>query len=220
MSDYPTPGKAKPGTVIKSHDKFTVADNDGHWYGSLDYMRPGEGYYVNNVGDACVIKYTNDNVLSDSEAIPARTRAAGSNSIASEYADAMPVIAAFADDDVAEGDVLVAYCNGMEVGRAEATSISTDEEKRNVYFLMVNASDGSAIHFAKERDGMNVALTERGIEFISAGIVGTLNNPYIIDFSRNASDGVYDINGRKYTKPNQIKANGVYIINGEKRVRR
>lgn len=220
MSDYQINGKAHAGAVIKSHDKFTVADEDGQWYGSLDYMRPGEGYYINNIGDACVIKYTNDNVLTESETSMARTRAAGSNSIAREYADAMPVIATFADEDVAKGDVLVAYCNGMEVGRADATSILTNKEERNVYFLMVNASNGSAIHFAKERDGKTVALTDRGIEFISTGIVGTLSNPYVIDFSRNASGGVYDINGRKYTEPGQIKANGVYIINGEKRVRR
>lgn len=219
MSGYQISGEGHVGTVIKSHDKFTVADADGHWYGSLDYMRPGEGYYINNVGDACVVKFTNNNVLNESVAVTDLTRAAGGNSIAAEYADAMPVIATFADDDVAEGDVLVAYCNGMEVGRADATSIPTNEDDRNVYFLMVNASNGSAIHFAKERDGKTVAVTDRGIEFISTGIVGTLNNPYVIDFSRNASGGVYDISGRKYTEPAQLKANGVYIINGEKRIR-
>ena len=225
MSDYHIGDKAKPGTIIKSHDEFAVADASGVWYGSLQYMRPGEGYFVNNVGDACVVRFTNNTPVYHPDAKTVRQTATGSRSIAKEYADAMPVIAVFGDDASAEsgqtqdGDVLVAYCNGMEVGRAKASDLVTEDSKHNVYFLMVNARNGSNIQFAKERDGETIALTERTIEFISTGIVGTLDKPYVIDFSHNVKADVYDINGRRYEHPEKIRQSGVYIVDGCKVVR-
>ena len=107
----------------------------------------------------------------------------------------------------------------MEVGRAKASDLVTEDSKHNVYFLMVNARNGSNIQFAKERDGETIALTERTIEFSSTGIVGTLDKPYVIDFSHNVKADVYDINGRRYEHPEKIRQSGVYIVDGCKVVR-
>ena len=40
---------AEPGDVIKSHTEFayfTKSGNTGRWHGSLQYMKPGEGYMM------------------------------------------------------------------------------------------------------------------------------------------------------------------------------
>lgn len=53
LSDYYD--QAEPGDVIKSHTEFAYfvkSGNTGRWRGSLQYMKPGEGYLMLHKGAA------------------------------------------------------------------------------------------------------------------------------------------------------------------------
>lgn len=219
LNDFAIGEKAPVGTMIKTYNEFAVAREDGKWIGSLQFMRPGVGYFVNCNGDQTTktIHYypqlgnsnngTRAAAPATMEAMPSATRSSS---------DMMPVIATFKDGDVKESDILVAYANGKIVGVAQPGAEVADEDKAydDLFFLSVNAADGDAIKFVKYRDGEAVAATRKGITFSAKGIAGTLEKPYLIDFTQTSENDIYDITGRKYaTFPVE---NGMYIIDDKK----
>lgn len=219
LVDFPVGDKAPVGTMIKSYDEFAIARADGKWIGSLQYMRPGAGYFVkcNDDRTTKTIRYFRQSAAKSSTAAKARNAASMPQSVRTHSA-MMPVIATFKDGDVEEGDILVAYAGGEVVGVAQpgaAVSGEEDVEYSDLFFIPVNASDGDWIQFVKYRDGEAVAATKKGVRCIATGIVGTLEDPYLIDFSDASADDIYDITGLKYDKlPSK---NGIYII-GDKKV--
>lgn len=212
MSDYPIGVKAQPGTIIKSHDSFAVADASGRWYGSLEYMRPGEGYYVNHTGNySTVVTYTNTTVLQN-QSPKAITRGIGGGSMQGEYAGAMPVIASFTEGEYQDGDVLVAYSAGQEVGRANAVSVNGSP----VFFLMVNAELGSSIRLAKQQNGSTVAVAPQAVTFTPDAVVGSLDNPHVVDFAVPSGSQTYSIDGLAQPEGTPLNDNEVYIIDRRK----
>lgn len=47
--------KAKPGDLIKAHDRFAVFSEDLRWEGNLIALRPGEGYLFRRLGLGSVV---------------------------------------------------------------------------------------------------------------------------------------------------------------------
>lgn len=212
MSDFQASStKAPAGTIIKSHDQFAVAQKDGSWIGSLEYMRPGEGYYVkrNGLRDDVVVKYTNNVVSASKEDFDFETTNYDVN--ASDYRTSMPVIATFKEGEYQYGDVLLAISGDRIVGYAEVN------DKCQLFFLNVNADEGEKIQFANLRGGSVVAKTNKSITYKSSGVIGSLESPYIIDFTACDDQQVYDLKGVKYNNVKSLNLNnGVYIINGKK----
>ncbi|MCQ2095403.1 MAG: hypothetical protein MJY59_01495 [Bacteroidaceae bacterium] len=213
LSDFVPGGpKAPAGTVIKSHDQFAVATDDGQWLGSLKYLIPGEGYYVkrNGLTDTVSISFTNTFVGKTPER---PTRSLLADATPEEYVSSMPIVADWMDGEYREGDLLLAIANGRVVGVAEKTD--------GRFFLTVNADEGTEIRFAKMRDGQVVAATRKGIRYTATGVLGTLQSPYLIDFSDTDANSVYDITGIKYGDIESINARrGVFIIDGRKVLRK
>lgn len=204
--------KAPAGTVIKNHDQFAEAQKDGSWVGSLQYLRPGEGYFVrrNGLRDEVTVKYTN--VSSGSVlASPGRTSGTGTLADASEYRGSMPVIATYKDGGYRQGDILLAISGDRVVGYAEA------DEDGKLFFLNVNADNGAGIRFANLRDGAVTDVTSTQIRYDDEGVLGTPEIPYVIDFTHTDAEFIYDLSGVRY---NDIKSlnehEGVFIIDGQK----
>lgn len=212
LSDFVPNGKKAPaGTVIKSHDEFAVATINGQWLGSLKYLIPGKGYYVkrNGLVDTVSVKYTNTITTQAPERV---TRTVVDGIMPGDYVSSMAVIANFKNGEYYEGDILLAISDGKIVGAAEKID--------GYFFLTVNANVGSKIQFAKMRNGQLVACTRKGIRYTTTDILGSLQSPYIIDFSETGAESVYDLTGIKYSDIESIKARrGVFIINGEKIMR-
>lgn len=229
MSDFAN-DRAAVGTIIKSHKQFAVMDEKGKWVGSLEYMHPGEGYFVKHFGqDDAVIKYTNvqstayskkNSMFMDWESLAKDDEYAGAfdNQFCAEAKDMMPVIADIdKDEDYREGDEIVAFSKGKMVGYAVPTEL---EDGRLLFFISINANNGDAVRFAHVRGGEVLSKSSNGISFDGDGTTGTLDVPFMIDFSRTSSasdDDVFGIGGEKYGKMENIKYHhGIFIVNGEK----
>lgn len=226
MSDYSV-DRAKVGTIIKNRKQFAVMDEDGKWVGSLEYMRPGEGYYLKYFGkDAVTVKYTNTTKaanakksaaelymdISDDDVVQHAT-----DDLTSEAKDMMPVIAdVVVAEDFCEGDEIVAVSKAGKVGSATPTEL---DDSRQLFFISINATDGDVIRFAHLRDGKVVGVSGNAITFDANCTTGTLQMPYTIDFTVNgdADGSAFGIGGEKYGKAGNISnRRGVFIVNDKK----
>ncbi|MBO7581608.1 MAG: hypothetical protein J6T38_08865, partial [Bacteroidaceae bacterium] len=126
LSDYYD--QAEEGDVIKSHTEFayfTKSGNVGRWRGSLQYMKPGEGYMLLRKGEkeaSFTYPYydLNSNFREDwSQSQGSRFKAQGERSC-----NTMSVSAVVEGFEVEEGDQLVAYANGEECGTAELSTLN------------------------------------------------------------------------------------------------
>ena len=222
LSDYYD--HAEPGDVIKSHTEFayfTKTGNTGRWRGSLQYMKPGEGYMLRrtNASDAKFIYpyyELGSNFREDWSVSVRRAPAAKSPST-------MNVSAAVEGFNLEDGDVLVAYSNGEVVGEARQSDAEQDANAP-VFYLSISgneASSGAAggaggLWFAIERDGEIVASTGEIMTFKTNDVIGTPDEPTAINFVRTAyEDGKwYTIGGQQLQRKPAKK--GVYIFNNKK----
>ena len=222
LSDYYD--HAEPGDVIKSHTEFayfTKTGNTGRWRGSLQYMKPGEGYMLRrtNASDAKFIYpyyELGSNFREDWSVSVRRAPAAKSPST-------MNVSAAVEGFNLEDGDVLVAYSNGEVVGEARQSDAEQDANAP-VFYLSISGNEapsGAAggaggLWFAIERDGEIVASTGEIMTFKTNDVIGTPDEPTAISFARNAyEDGKwYTIGGRQLQRKPTKK--GVYIFNNKK----
>ena len=208
LSDYYD--HAEPGDVIKSHTEFayfTKSGNTGQWRGSLQYMKPGEGYMMLRKG-ASDASFTypffemGSNFREDwSQA--SRRKVMQSRSTMTVSA----IVEGFEPED---GDMLVAYTNGEVVGEGE---LSTDSEPA---YLSIAGDTQQSIWFAIERDGEIVALTGEVMMFKTNAVIGSPDEPTVINFVHaEYEDGKwYTLSGLQLQhKPTE---KGVYIYNGKK----
>jgi len=230
MSGY-ADGRTVTGTVIKSLKEFAVADNNHKWVGSLEAMHPGLGYYtkcISTTKATIPIDYSNVDIDRNAKSRKAAAKStrgvvAEDNGLdlilneSAEYPTMMPVIAVEGEGaEYEEGDEIVAYANGEIAGRAKAIELDNGEKR---FFISVNAEEGASVRFALLRNGEVESKSGNGIMYDSNVICGTLDAPFAIDFTQKASEDVYDINGIKYNSADDINSRGVFIINGEKRMK-
>ncbi len=209
LSDYYD--QAEEGDVIKSHTEFAYfskAGNVGRWRGSLQYMKPGEGYMMlrKNADDA---KFTYPYIEPGSSYRDDWTQAK-TRSAAAESPSTMSVSAIVAGIDIQEGDHLVAYSNGMVAGEG---ILGSDTEPA---YISIAGSAQQPIWFAIEREGEIVASTNDVMTFKKNAVIGSPDKPETIYFVRSDyEDGMwYTVSGMKLQKRPTRK--GVYIYNGKK----
>ena len=223
LSDYYD--YAQPGDVIKSHTEFayfTKTGNIGRWRGSLQYMKPGEGYMMLCKADTASFTYPyydlNSNFREDWNT--GTTRAAA----AAKARSTMTVSAVVEGFEVEDGDVLIAYSNGEECGSVIVNSplgrrtLATKgtQELSIVNYLSIAGDASANIWFAIERDGEIVASTGEVMTYKANAVIGSPDQPTAINFVRaEYADGQwYSINGMKLQK--RPTKSGVYIFNGRK----
>ena len=214
LSDYFD--QAEPGDVIKSHTEFayfTKQGNTGRWRGSLQFMKPGEGYMMLRKGaDDASFTYPfydlNSNFREDWNT--GTTRAAA----AAKARSTMTVTATTKGFEPEEGDVLVAYVNGEQVGVAELSTLN--EESATGFYLSIAGDATNGVWFAIERDGEIVASTGEVMTYKANAVIGSPDQPTAINFVKaEYADGQwYSINGMKLQK--RPTKSGVYIFNGRK----
>ena len=218
LSDYYD--QAEEGDVIKSHTEFayfTKSGNVGRWRGSLQYMKPGEGYMLLHKADSTAFTYPyydlNSNFRED-------WSVASSRSASKAYGCSTMSLSAMVEGfEPEEGDILIAYANGEEVG---ATTLNLSEEGKNISFMSIAGDSQHDIWFAIERGGEIVASTEEVMTFERNAVVGTPDEPTAINFARTEGQaGSNYENGKWYTisgiqLPQKPKQKGIYIFNGKK----
>ena len=215
LSDYYD--YAEPGDVIKSHTEFayfTKTGNTGRWRGSLQYMKPGEGYMMLRNGDGNA-SFTYPFYELDSNFREDWTSGVQRVAATTLTSTTMSVTATVAGFETEEGDRLVAYSNGEIVGAAIVAS-GTPADNPEPLYLSIGGNAQQHIWFAIERNGEIVASTSEIMTFKTNAVIGTPDEPTAINFVHADYE-----NGRWYTidglqlqhKPTQ---KGLYIYNGKK----
>lgn len=208
LSDYYD--HAEPGDVIKSHTEFayfTKSGNTGQWRGSLQYMKPGEGYMMLRKG-ASDASFTYPFFEMGSNFREDWSQASRRKVMQSR--STMTVSAIVEGFETEDGDMLVAYTNGEVVGEGE---LSTDSEPA---YLSIAGDTQQSIWFAIERDGEIVASTGEVMMFKTNAVIGSPDEPTVINFVHaEYEDGKwYTLSGLQLQhKPTE---KGVYIYNGKK----
>ena len=210
LSDYYD--QAEEGDVIKSHTEFayfTKSGNVGRWRGSLQYMKPGEGYMMLCKADTATFTYPYYEMGSsfrEDWSVTRRYAAAKVSKCAT-----MSVSAVVEGFEVEDGDQLIAYSNGEECG-----SVTVNSQLSTVNYLSIAGDAQQPIWFAIERGGEIVASTGEIMTFKTNDVIGTPDEPTVINFV----DAAYE-DGKWYTisgvqLPNKPTEKGIYIFNGMK----
>ena len=216
LSDYYD--DAEPGDVIKSHTEFayfTKAGNTGRWRGSLQYMKPGEGYMLLRKGDDTVsFTYPYYDLSSNFREDWTTSKVQGSR-FKVQGRTTMSVSAVVEGFDVEEGDVLVAYANGEQVGETIVLSGSPAETAEPLY-LSIAGDAKQGIWFVIERDDQIVAATGEVMTFQANAVIGSPDEPTAISFVKTEYENGewYSVSGMKL--PKKPTQQGVYIFNGKK----
>ncbi|MBP1541512.1 MAG: hypothetical protein ILA25_05010 [Prevotella sp.] len=201
--------EAEQGDVIKSHTEFayfTKSGNTGQWRGSLQYMKPGEGYMMLRKGTSEVsFVYPYYDLSSYREAW-----SQGTVGKAALKRSTMSVSAHVVGVDVEDGDMLMAYSNGELVGEGVLTT--TGEPA----YMSIAGDTQQPIWFAVEREGEIVASTGEVMTFKADAVIGSPDEPTAINFVRaDAEVGKwYTVDGLMLQEKPVRK--GVYIYNGKK----
>ena len=209
LSDYYD--NAEDGDVIKSHTEFayfTKTGNTGRWRGSLQYMKPGEGYMMlrKSASDAMfTYPYYEPSSTNLESATPSALRKA-----VAQAPNTMSVSAIVEGFETEAGDILVAYSNGEVAGEG---MISDDSEPA---YLSIAGDTQKPIWFAIERDGEIVASTGEVMVFQTNAVIGSPDEPTAINFTQaEYEDGKwYTLSGLLLQQKPTTK--GVYIYNGKK----
>ena len=217
LSDYYD--KAQPGDVIKSHDQFayfTVTGGVGRWKGSLEYMKPGEGYMLLRKADTNTSFvypfYEPGSTFIDEWSYSTARAAAPARAKAT-----MSVSAVVEGVEMQEGDRLVAFADGEMVG-SEELRVKSEEfaSAQPLFYLSIGGDVQTGIWFAIERDGEIVAATSEQMTFTANAVIGSPDEPTKISFVQtDREDGKwYTVSGIQL--PKRPTQSGVYIFNGKK----
>ena len=221
LSDYFD--AAEPGDVIKSHTEFayfTKTGNTGRWRGSLQYMKPGEGYMMLRKG-ASDASFTYPYFEMGSTFREDWTTGTRRNA-ASQSPRTMSVSAVVEGFETEEGDVLVAYSNGEIVGEVTVTVCEETAGHNDPLYLSIAGNTQQPIWFAIERDGEIVASTDEVMTFKTNAVIGSPDEPTAISFvcatlndnGQMINDEWYTIDGLQLRQKPMRK--GIYIYNGKK----
>ena len=217
LSDYYD--HAEDGDVIKSHSEFayfTKSGNTGRWHGSLQYMKPGEGYMMLRKGES-EAKFTYPYYELGSNSAEIWSAAARAAAPAAPNCMTMSLSAVVEEFETEEGDKLVAYANGEVIGsgewRMESGEFATAQP---VFYLSIAGDKAEKLWFAIERDGEIVASTAEIMTFKKNAVIGSPTEPTAINFAHaDHEDGKWYTTGglQLQKRPTQ---HGVYIFNGRK----
>ncbi len=215
LADY----AASDGDVVKSREEFAVYTEEsvggGYWSGSLQYMKPGEGYmlYRKSEGEMKFFYpyYEPGSTFFERTVTSAAAKRAN-------FADNMTMVATAEGIELQEDDRLLAFSNGELRGECTALSCSDTENAQPLFFLTIAGEAKAGLSFAIERDGELIGTTAEVMGYENNALSGTPAEPTVIRFTKgNFSDGNwYTLQGYKLSgKPQK---SGIYIHNGKKQV--
>ena len=215
LADYT--GAARNGDVVKSREAFAIftetSVGGGYWSGSLQYLKPGEGYMLYRNGDEdAQFRYPFYEPGSNFFEHTAQNRAPMC------YGRNMSVVATVEGIDVQEGDRLLAFADGELRGEATVLDGTVAETSGPLFYLTIAGDKKVPLSFAIERDGTLVAATAEVMRYENNAVSGTLSEPTAIHFVKTdvGADSWYTLQGYKLgRKPTQ---KGVYIHNGKKQI--
>lgn len=168
MADYLD--HARVGELIKGYREFAVYTANQRWEGSLEYMRPGEGYEMHRLSQEKV-----DFCYANVQAVHAPVQHQTATPGAGLTATSMPMIIRVADEvELHNGDQLL-ITNPHTHATISAPAADT-------WWGVVYGNPGDQIEFAIERDGHVVMTATEHIDYDSHTLIGEPQAPHLLHF--------------------------------------
>ena len=211
LSDYYD--DAQPGDVIKSQEEFAyfaITGGVGRWRGSLEYMKPGQGYMLRRTAKSKTTFLYPFYELSGAY-IDEKSYTSTYN-VSQAKRSTMNLTASVEGIEMQEGDRLIAFADGEPVGSGTYCKTAQDEP----LYLSICGDRRLPLWFAIERDGEFIAATTELMTFQANAVIGSPDQPTSISFVQSEEkEGVwYTTSGILLSgRPTQ---KGVYIFNGKK----
>ena len=222
LADYT--GSARDGDVVKSREEFAIftetSVGGGYWSGSLQYLKPGEGYMLYRGGEGeAYFRYPYYEPGSNFFERTAQTQARVA--LSEHYGHNMTMVATVKGIDVQEGDRLQVFSKNQLRGESVMFSDSTAEDAEPLFFLNIAGDTKTSLTFAIERDGQIIATSSEVMNYENNAVSGTPTEPTEVRFVKAEDNGNSDDNGSWYSlqgyklngKPQR---KGIYIHNGKK----
>jgi hypothetical protein len=222
LADYT--GSARDGDVVKSREEFAIftetSVGGGYWSGSLQYLKPGEGYMLYRGGEGeADFRYPYYEPGSNFFERTAQTQARVA--LSEHYGHNMTMVATVKGIDVQEGDRLQVFSKNQLRGESVMFSDSTAEDAEPLFFLNIAGDTKTSLTFAIERDGQIIATSSEVMNYENNAVSGTPTEPTEVRFVKAEDNGNSDDNGSWYSlqgyklngKPQR---KGIYIHNGKK----
>ena len=193
--------KATVGDIIKSHTQFAVFTENGKWEGSLQSLRPGQGYLLKRLASGSVtmqfVQPASRNMpkkapLSSDPLSPSSTEPAFTNPHA---ASNMTMIAKVESEEMQKGENIRVFIGDELVGTAESLSLSLGEGRGEVslYFFTIQSDvTGGTLRFETEDgesltvkrsdsdNGLSTKWSVNEVVYVPNAHLGSLKSPVIL----------------------------------------
>jgi hypothetical protein len=176
------------GDLVKSQMAFSVYDAIiGSWVGTLEYLRPGQGYMYNTAVERSfkypktgIMTRSSEGDLSEGEPVTFNLPQTSLNSeIAPNYENNLSLIGEvkLKSDILSETSRLIAYVGGEARGIAELRLVGD----KYLFFLPVysNSNNSETVTFALENNGKEIPLREY-VTYQPNAVLGTVNTPILL----------------------------------------
>ena len=169
--------EAREGDIIKSQGSFAVYSDNG-WIGNLTYLEANRGYMLyRNAGQGDDVQFTYPVTQGTLGSRTKRTAASDATYVNTAYAGNMGIVAAVRGAE--DADRIVARVDGELRGVAAFVPGGAS----GWHFLTVAGDEADrTVTFELERDGEVVARASRQAVFHRDAVLGSLDEPYVIDF--------------------------------------
>lgn len=169
--------EAREGDIIKSQGSFAVYSDNG-WIGNLTYLEANRGYMLyRNAGQGDDVQFTYPATQGTLGSRTKRTAASDATYVNTAYAGNMGIVAAVRGAE--DADRIVARVDGELRGVAAFVPGGAS----GWHFLTVAGDEADrTVTFELERGGEVVARASRQAVFHRDAVLGSLDEPYVIDF--------------------------------------
>jgi len=181
-----------PGDLIKNKSSFSIyASESLGWIGTLNTLNEGDGYMLKSNSDQTLI-YPETSLYGSGSRLENNNNQTADQywSVNSnKYENSMSIIARIDNINYVipnEENILGGFIGEECVGNISLTKIDQDN---SLYFLTIYGSSNDFISFKYfDFDKNKIYLSDNILEFKSNVLIGSIEDPYLIEFDDNAQD--------------------------------
>ena len=169
--------QAEEGDVIRSQYAFAMYDPVLKWVGSLEYLRPGEGYLIRVSSDQ-QLTFPTEGLINASRIMSETALYEAQAFNPHQFRENMHMVVQVVGLDLnEEPPLLAAYVEGDLRGVAKATRVGD----KDLYYLTVYGDASETLDFKVVDDHLNQTLDSQQ-EFAASLMLGDVQDPVVMNF--------------------------------------
>ena len=182
-------GKFNPSQddLIKSQHSFAMYDELMGWVGTLEFLRPNQGYkYKSTAPDSQLLYYPETGTMLKSEKAKAQEGPNPGISTWNNYSNNMSIVAKVTGiEEQNENDKIKAYSNNELRGKSSSIHLDNGE---NMYFMTIYGNqDKDTLSFTYTHKDKSYSFTER-LEYKPSSVKGDIGDPYVFNVDKTTSN--------------------------------